>query len=226
MSVTRAQAMANTRTSMDATSSARWSDAEVTTALGIVGMREWSGILGANPYYRVNAVSTTASAAGLVLYSALSTGSADTKKNLSRILGIGDGNVMYQQTTFLNDPLATVNTPAMLAIAPQWYDNGDSLQILPVAATALTITVNWTPTRIDSLSADSITIDFPEGSEVILWLEAAAMLLSKGGMENAAAQTMRAMADQERQNLYSNIQRRAARPMSLGFNDRASDWMG
>jgi hypothetical protein len=226
MSVTRLQAIAYTREMMDAASSARWTDAWITTTLGLVGMREWSGILGANPYYRFQQVSTTASAAGLVAYTALSTGSADTKKNFNRILGITDGNVMYQQTAFMNDPLATANVPAMLAIAPQWYDAGDSLQILPVAATTLTITVNWTPTRIDSLSADSVTIDFPEGSEVILWLEAAAMLLSKGAAENAAAQTMRAMADQERQNMYSNIARRSAHPLSLGFNDRASEWMG
>ena len=86
--------------------------------------------------------------------------------------------------------------------------------------------VNWIPTRVDSLSADGVNIDFPDGSEVILWLEAAAMLLSKGGAENDAAQTMRAMADEQRQSLYSDIARRAARPLSLEFNDSAMEWGG
>ena len=122
-------------------------------------------------------------------------------------------------------PIAT-STPAATILAPQWYDAGQSFQLLPAAGTALTVSVNWTPPRVDQLSADSVTIDFPDGSETILWLEAAAYLLSKGAAENDAAQTMRAMADQERQNMYSNIARRSAHPLTLGYNDRASEWGG
>jgi hypothetical protein len=226
MSVTRVQAIANTREMMDAVSSTRWSDAFITTVLGIVSGREWSGLLSANPYYRFAQRSVTASSTGTVLYTALSSGVGDSAQNWSRILSITDGQYLYRQTSFMADPLATTDQPAATIQAPQWYDAGQSFQILPVGATALTVSVNWTPPRVDQLSADSVTIDFPDGSETILWLEAASYLLSKGGAENEAAQTMRAMADQERQQLYSNIARRGAQPITMAYNDRASEWGG
>lgn len=225
MSVTRTQAVANVREVADATGSSRWSDTWIKTVLGLVGMREWAGILGANPSYRLNAVSTTADSSGLVAYSALSTGSADSAKNFHKILAVTDGQSVYRQREFKDGPLATTASVALLS-SPEWYDAGQNLQILPAAGTALTITVNWMPTRIDSLSGDGVTIDFPEGSEVILWLEAAAMLLSKGGAENEAAETMRAMAQQEREMMYQRIQRRSTNPMYLGFADTSSEWGG
>lgn len=225
MSVTVAQAIAATRELMDATDSARWTDAVITTALGIVSGREWSGILNANPYYRFAQRSVTTASDGTLAYTSLNSGSADSAQTWNRILAITDGNlVVYQQRNFMDVPLASTTNQAYAQYDRYWYDAGSNLQIIPTGATALTVTVNWTPPRVDQLSATSVTIDFPDGSEAILELEAAAFLLSKGAAENDAAQTMRAMAEQERQNLYSNIIRRQAGPLSMGFPDRASNW--
>lgn len=225
MTVTRAQAMTNTREMMDATGSARWGDPIVRTVLGIITDVEWGGILAANPFYRFASRSVTCATDGTFPYTALNSGSADATQTYYRILSVNDGSVLYRQTSFMQMPMATSSNYAS-PYDKYWYDAGSNVQTLPVAANVLTVAVNWMPPRVDSLSGDGVNIDFPDGAEVILWLEAAAMLLSKGGAENDAAQTMRAMADEQRQSLYSDIARRAARPLSLGFNDGASEWAG
>lgn len=227
MSVTVTQAIANTRQYMDAVSSTRWTDPLITNALGVVCGREWGGILAANSYYRFAQRTVTLDANTQFAYTALNAGSGDTAQTWNRILSITDGQTIYRQTAFMDVPLATTanyNTPYQRL----WYDAGDNVQVLPVGSTGTTliVTVNWTPPRADQLSAPSVTIDFPDGHEVILWLEAAAMLYSKGGAENDAGQTMRAMADQERQQMYSDLARRAATPQYLQFSDRVSDWAG
>lgn len=226
MSVTVTQAIANTREMMDADSSARWSDSWITTVLGIVHAREWSGILGANPYYRFAQITVTTGSTGQFAYTSLDSGTGDTKQTHYRILAISDGSTIYRQTSFMAVPLATTTNYDM-PYQRLWYDAGSNVQVLPVqSGVSLTTTVNWTPPRVDQLSAASVTIDFPDGSETILWLEAAATLLSKGGAETDASNTMRAMAEQERSSLYGNINRRGATPQYLGFADAPSDWAG
>lgn len=225
MTMTRAQLIGMTTEMMDANNSARWTPAVIVTALGTVSAREWSGILQANPYYRFAQRAVTTDANGQFLYTALNSGSADTAQNWSRILSITDGNNVYRQTDFMRVPVATATNQLGQQYELQWYDAGLNVQALPVSSgLSLIVSVNWMPPRADQLSADTVTVDFPDGSESVLYLEAAAFLLSKGAMENNAAQTLRAMADQERQNMYSNISRRSARPIVLGYNDSAADW--
>lgn len=225
MSVTRLQAIANTREMMDAVNASRWGDPFISTVLGIVSAREWSGILGANPYYRFARRSITTASDGTFDYADLNAGSADDTEYFSRIFTIDDGSVLYREIAFQDDPMGLSSNYANPA-DKVWYDAGDGAQILPVGAVALTVAINWTPPRVDQLSDDSITIDFPDGREVILWLEAAAMLLSKGGAENEAAQTMRAMAEQERQTMYSDLGRRSTKPTFLAFPDSSREWFG
>jgi hypothetical protein len=222
---TRTAAIAGVREVADGAGSARWSDTWIKTVLGIVHYREWEQILAANPTYRFAQRSVTSSAAGVFAYTDLNSGSGNTLQTVNKILSITDGQAIYHQTEFKDAPLATsVNYAATQAKA--WYDAGTNVQILPVGAVALTVSVNYTPCRVDNLALDADSIDFPDGSEVILYLEAAAFILSKGGMENDTAQMLRAMAQEERQSMYNRIARRAARPQFLGFPDSASDWGG
>ena len=226
MSYTVAQLIANTREMMDADNSSRWQDSFITTVLGIVHGREYSSVLGANPYYRFATRSVTTDSNGTVLYTALNGGTGDTAQTLYRILAIGDGFTVYRQTEFRSVPLAT-QTNYDSPYQKLWYDAGDRIQFLPVSGgLVLTATVSFTPPRPDQLSTSSVTVDFPEGHEVILWLEAAAMLLEKGAAESDAANRMRAMADVERQQMYQDITRRAARPTYFGYPDLAAEWGG
>lgn len=223
---TRTAAIAAVREVSDSASSSRWSDTWIKTVLGIVHYREWEQILAANPTYRFAQRSVTTDSSGQFTYASLNSGSGNTAQTLNKILSITDGQSIYTQTEFKDAPLATTTNYAGV-YARNWYDGGTYVQVLPVQTSlALTVSVNYTPTKVDDLAADSDTIDFPSGSEIVLYLEAAALLLSKGGMENEAAQTMRAMADQERQSMYNRIARRSARPQFLGFPDSASDYAG
>lgn len=226
MSVTRAQAIANTREMMDAVSSQRWQDPFISSTLGVVHAREWSGILGANPYFRFAQRAVTTDANGQFLYTALDSGSGDSAQTHYRILALTDGQTVYRQTAFMSVPIATT-TQYDSPYTRLWYDAGSSIQVLPVQqGLSLTCSVNWTPPRVDQLSADTVTIDFPDGHEIILWLEAAAILLSKGGAEVDTAQSMKALASIERQQMYSDIGRRTARPEFFGFPDLSSEWGG
>jgi hypothetical protein len=234
MSFTRTQYVSNTREMMDAAlgsaTSNRWTDPFIKTVLGMVGFNEWEGILGANPYYRINQVTLTSGSDGTFPYSSLSTGSGDTAKNLLRIITIDDGSaIVYQQRDFREMPLATVSGQATIAPYPLgyfWYDFGASGQILPIGAVSLRITTNYTPTNIDALSADGIAYDFPTGHEGIIWLMAAAFLLEKGGAEADASNVLRASADAQRQKMMQQLGRRSVRPTFLAFPDSAAVWAG
>lgn len=221
MSATRTQAIAGVREVSDSAASARWSDTWIKTVLGIVHYREWEQLLAANPYYRFAQRSVTTDSSGQFLYTALNSGSGNTAQTVNKIITVSDGQTIYQQTEFRVVPMGT----AVGYAAKEWYDGGTYVQALPVQESlALTVSINHTPCRVDNLNADSDTIDFPDGSEVILYLEAAALILSKGGMENDAAQTMRALADQERQSMYARIARRSIRPQFLQFPDSSSEY--
>lgn len=226
MSATRTQALAGVRELLDAANSSRWSDAWIKTVLGIVHFREWKGILGANPYYRFAQRSVTTDSSGQFLYTGLNSGSGNTAQTWNRILSITDGQNIYNQTAFRDAPLATTTNYASTYVR-SWFDAGLSVQVLPVqSGLALTVSVNYTPTRIDNLALDADSIDFPDGSEVILYLEAAAILFTKGNMESDAAQTMKALADVERTALYDQIARRSIQSQHMGMPDSASEWGG
>lgn len=226
MSYTVTQLIANTREMMDAANSSRWDDTFIRTVLGIVHSREYSGILGANPYYRFAQRAVTTDANGQFAYTLLNGGSGDTAQTLYRILAITDGFTVYRQTEFRAVPLATT-TNYDAPYNKLWFDAGANVQILPVqSGIALTVTTSYTPPRPDQLSADSVEVDFPDGHEVILWLEAAAMLLEKGAAESEAADRMRVMANAERQQMMQDLTRRAAMPTFFAYPDSAAEWGG
>lgn len=227
MALTRTTYMTNVRNQMDAVGSARWSDTEVKTALGIISGEEFSGLLAANPYFKFAQRSVTTNSAGQFAYTGLNSGTTDTIQTWYRILAITDGNmVVYRQTDFQSVPLAS-STNYDSPYERLWYDAGDNAQVLPVTSgLTLTVSVNWTPVAIDNLSGDSITYDFPAGHESIIWLGAAAFLLDKAGAETDAANVLRASAAARRQQMYQDLARRSAMPISLGYPDLSSDWSG
>lgn len=226
MALTRTQYVANVREMMDAASSARWTDAFIKTVLGYVHGNEYSSLLGANPYLKMNQITVTTDANGQFAVSSLSTGSGNTKKNFFRLLALTDGNVVYRETFFRNVPVATTSNYAD-PYQRLYYQAGDYIQVLPVTSgLSLTAWVNWTPVTIDALNADSDTADFPVGSESIIWNTAAAELLMKGGAESEASQLLRSLADKQRVQMYQNLDRLSMSPMYMGYPDLAGEWAG
>lgn len=235
MTITRTQFQEMVQNALDSTGvdavsnatvdSARWNHVTVNAVGGNVCQEEWSGILNQNPYYRFASVSLTTDSNGCVSVANLSTGSGDTKQNLYRLFALTDGTYLYRQTDFINVPMATT-TNYQTPWDYLFYLAGANFQILPVASgTAITAYVNWTPPRVDQLSADSVNIDFPDGAEhILVWQTAAKLLAGKGGAEAAAAAVLTALADDARKNLYGSIARLTTRPTFMGFLDIAANW--
>lgn len=232
MAFTRAQLRTRVLRRMDAVSSGRWdttagSSGEVDQVLGFIFDREWRRILNANPFYRTNRVQPTSDASGLYSISALSTGSGDTAKRFYRIIGVVINEAVYEEVTKKNYILgSSLNIGYRV-----WYRDGDQIATLPVEQNKTLsgnegFHVNWIPTRIDNLAADDSNVDFPDGYEEILCLEAAAFLLAKGGAETDTTAAFRALAESLRQEMLADIQRFSIAPMRTQYPDSPYDWAG
>jgi len=224
--VNRAQLIEQTREYMDAVASTRWSDGAITTVLSQVYDEEWSNILNAAPYYTFQQLTVPTNGAGQIPFSSLNTGAADAERNFYRILSVSDGNVLYDETSFQNVPLAT--TTNYLPTYPRlYYVAGEMVQILPVSGgTMLYVAVNYKPTALNDLSSDAIPIQFPANSEGIIVASAAAKLLLKGGAEVNAAVNFRGLASEERQQLLDDLRRRTINPTRMAYPDQKYDWAG
>jgi len=225
-SVTRAQLIALTREYMDAVGSTRWSDDTIKTVLAGVYDEEWSNILNAAPYYTFQQLTLTTDSNGQIPFSSLSTGGGDSQKNYYRILSVSDGNVLYDQTQFQYVPLAT--TTNYLPTYPRlYYTVGTNVQILPVSSgTSIYIAVNYKPTALNDLAADSSTIDWPGNNELLLVAAASSKLLLKGGAEAQAANNYRTLANDERQSMLDDLRRRTINPTMMAYPDQKYDWSG
>ena len=226
MAVTRAQLVEYTREAMDAVGSDRWSDSLIKSVLNVVYDDEWSNLLNASQYYTYGMRTVTTDSNGVVAFTDLNSGGGDTQQNFYRILSVSDGNVLYSQTRFQDVPLAT--TTNYLPTYPRlYYIVGEQVQILPVASgTSLYIAVNYKPTSLSDLAADSSTITFPLGGEWILANEAGARLLNKGGAESGAAQVLKREAAELRAGMLDDIRRRTINPTMLAYPDQKYDWAG
>lgn len=227
MSMTVTQFIDNTRSFMDATSSARWPDAFITSVGGIIHANEWSDILNQNAYYRYADRSVTTDSSGRIAISGLDSGSADTAQYFYRVLvGPTDGNILWKETDFSSVPLGT-QTNYQNPYEYLFYLAGDYFQLLPVASgTVLTVAVNHTPPTISQLAGGSSVIAFPAGQEFILCWMTAGTLLLKGGAESQAASDLFALADEARKNMLGDIARRTTRPTFAKFGDSAASWAG
>lgn len=226
MAWTKATYLTRTREWMDAVDSSRWSDAFLLALLGLKGREEWEGLLDASPYWRFTTRATTTDASGQIALSALSSGSGDSQENLYKIVTVTDGsNIVYRETDFRSVPLATVQSVPTLEYDRAYYLIGQTMQVLPVGSgLSITVGVNYTPTPIDQLSADSVEFDFPTGYENVIALSAAADALAKGGAETQATGDLRVLANEYRRQLYASVQNRTANPMVLTPTDNAIWW--
>lgn len=225
-SVTITDLIDQTREYMDAVGSTRWSDTAIKTVLAAVYDEEWSNILNAAPYYTFQQLTLTTDSNGQIPFASLNTGSGDNQQNFYRLLSVSDGNVLYDETQFQYVPLAT--TTNYLPTYPRlYYLVGESVQILPVAAgTTLYIAVNYKPTALNDLSTDSATITYPSNNQGIIVASAAAKLLLKGGAEVGAANSFRALANEERQSMLDDLRRRTINPTRMAYPDQKYDWSG
>jgi hypothetical protein len=224
--ITRAQLVSDTREYMDAVGSDRWSDAFIKTVLNAVYDAEWSNILNAAPYYRFAMRQVTTDVNGQVALTSLNSGSGNSEQNFYRAMSVSDGNVLYSETRFQDVPLATT-TNYLPSYPRMYYMTGEYLQALPVAfGVGLYVGVNYKPTALLDLSADTVTIDWPANSHLVLVYQGAYQLLQKGGAEASAAANLRRIADEERQALLDDLRRQTINPTRMAYPDLKYDWSG
>ena len=216
------------REAMDAESSARWSDTIIVDVLGMVFVREWTGILNAAPYTRAAQRTVTTDANGQFTFASLNSGSGDTAQLFYRLLSLTDGEVLYQQVAFPDVPMGTQRGDAFYGLDRRYvYPFGEAFQVLPVASgTTLTATVNYTPTSPADFSAGTVLVDIPDEFQRVLIYDAAGYLLAKGGTETQAGAELRALAEGVRRDALADLVRRMGMPMSIRFPDSASEWAG
>lgn len=228
MSVTRAALTTLTRQCMNAVGSNQWSDAELQTWLGLASWQEWANLLNMNNQYYMQAITVTQDSNGQFNVSDLTTGSGDTAKYFYRVLTIaqpstpiGQIQFFYKEVRYKLFPNPQPNT----SLPYVWYRYGSKLQILPVSSgQQMTVTVNYRPPRVDQLSADNITVDFPDGYESLLAWRATELALNKGGSENPAAMIARQMAADIREPMLDDLGRQSTNPIVADAFDSPDDW--
>lgn len=221
MSMTQTEASDAVKDYLDTTGAARWSASTILSALSKAHWDEWGAILGANPNVRQATRTVTTDASGRIALTDLDSGSGDTKEWHYRVLAVTDGgDTRWEVVEFQDVPMGTTsNYPA--SFNPIVYHAGDYLQLLPVAGSASrSVTVNHLPQKVSGLAGGSSTIVFPDGHDLTYIYGACALLAVKGGAELEAAQAYRAMADECRWALLSDIARKFGQPtLMLGTPD-------
>jgi hypothetical protein len=221
MAYTRTQARTRVQDFLDAVGSSRWSSTEIDQAMSHVFDTEWRGILDANPFYKAEQISATASAAGVIAKSVLSTGSGNTAHRLNKIISAVAAGVPLSFVRFSDYSNALQSGAAPMV----YWELGDNLQISPAGAISVTFTINYLPTSPASLAADGDSVIFPDGFEDILFLGTAAYLLgSKNGAEAEAAVPLVGLARDRRGDLYRAVARPTTGGMQLRYEDSASIW--
>ena len=230
MTWTRAMYLDQARAQADARSAQDWTDDDVRVLLGMIHAREWKRILNANRYYRTQTLTLAQDPNGQIAFSALSTGSADRQQRFYRALWATDGNRVWGEEQWAHLPIVPANVANF--VAPCWYPTGltsdptlRAIQFVPMSPNlSMSVSVNHLPTRADQLSADTVTVEWPDDYEMVLVYETAAAMLAKGGRETGATADLQRLADQVRADMLGDIVRVSTDPVRIDFPDTSREW--
>ena len=204
---------------------------EIDIHMGVVHLREWKRILNANPYYRVARRTPAVDSSARIAISTLSdTSVADAVQTFYRVLMVAVNNTPYKEIIPKEGLLAgiQITTGSAMPGSNIWFRQGDYIMVPDAANTAAVtgVWVNHVPTQASALSADNVTVEFPEGYEDLLAFELAAIILSKGAAEADASGTMKAFAEDMRRDMLQDLSRFSIAPQVLAFSDTAAEWGG
>lgn len=227
MPLTKAQLRLRVQRKADAVGSGRWDTSagvgsETDQVIGVAYDREWIRVLDAAPDLRVTKYTATTNNNGQVTASNFSSSSA----RFHRVFALyGPNGAVYRRGHF-RDYVAAEEQPSWDRV---WYRVGQDLQVLPIEAGAtVKVWVVHLPTTFTGL-ADSAEITVPsdaqsETFQEIVALEAAALLLFKGGAEMTAGQGLQQQAEGLRRQMLNDLARVAEGPTQMRYGDDAGDW--
>lgn len=227
MPITKAQMRLRVQRKADAVGSGRWdtttgAGGETDQVIGVAYDREWIRVLDAAPDLRVIKYTATTDTAGQLAGSHFSSSSA----RFHRVLGLyGPEGMVYRHGHF-RDYVASDEAPSFDRV---WYRVGNAIQVLPTVANAtVKLWVTHLPTAFPAL-AEGAAIAVPtdaqeETFQEIVALEAAALLLFKGGAEMTAGQGLQQQAEGLRRLMLSDLTRAAEGPIRMRYDDDPYDW--
>lgn len=220
---TRAEMALLVQAQADAESATRWSPQEVLIALDVTFRREWDNILASAPYERINVVSAYLDGEGKIPVASLTSGAGDTRRMFNSIIQLSDGVNVYKETRV--DMVPPSMADGNLSTDRLFYLTGDTLQVYPATTnTLMRVIVNWKPVSPLELASDSSVVDFPAEGVAMLYMGAAALLLSKGGTETNQAASLLNLASQLREDMLSSMRRRTNMPKFMRYPDSSSNW--
>lgn len=227
MPPTKAQLRLRVQRKADAVGSGRWdtsagTGSETDQVIAVAYDREWIRVLDAAPDLRVTKYTATTDNNGQVTASNFSSSSA----RFHRVFALfGPNRAVYRRGHF-RDYVASEEQPSWDRV---WYKVGNDLQIQPkeVGATVKLWVVSL-PTSITGL-ADGAAITVPSEAQEetfteIVALEAAALLLFKGGAEMTAGQGLQQQAEMLRRQMLNDLARVAEGPIQMRHADDPLDW--
>lgn len=227
MPLTKAQVRLRVQRKADAVGSGRWdtsagTGSETDQVIAVAYDREWIRVLDAAPDLRVTKHTATTDTNGQVAASDFSSSSA----RFHRVFALyGPNGAVYRKGHF-RDYVASDEQPSWDRV---WYRVGQNLQVLPRESGAtVKVWVVSLPTTFTGL-ADGAAISVPTDAQEetfteIVALEAAALLLFKGGAEMSAGQALQQQAEGLRRQMLNDLARVAEGPTQMRYGDDALDW--
>jgi len=174
--LTKAQVRTAVQQVIDDAGATRWAAANLDILIGLVQDTLWQQVLDTYPWFLSVEEAETPSAGGIIDITTALT----VPGRMYRIQAVKLAASPYTeyQPQLYTDSMPQTNTYWIL---------GDEIQVKPAAATALTVTYSFLPTKFDGLATDATVLDqWPEGHEAALIYSAGAWAMSKGDAEQIA----------------------------------------
>lgn len=226
MAITRSTLYLRSRQMADAVdATADWPDTLLAAMASFVYIDEWKKLLGAASHYQTNRVTLTPDSDGRVAWDDLTTGTGDDQKIAHRVLQLRASNLgdyTYAQASRL-DLLADLS---QFSTQRLWTRVGTEIQIIGAHNTTISGLVNWYPPSPDNLASDSSTVQWPNGYEMLLYMETAALMLAKAGRETNEARDLQQQAEIVRQKMHQEFARDTNAPYVIGADDSVWEWGG
>jgi hypothetical protein len=243
MSYTKSQFRAWVMDNADAQSSGRFDSTVggiVDRKIGNAFDRLWSDILNAQRTIRAALYTTlsTDSQGRIALADLSDISDLAAQQRLFRVLGVTIDGAPYK---FVGDYVERYNgawaaqQPGGVGFIgdPAWGGRGywmfgAYLYTLPIQTSHAVqlVQVNYRPTRFDQLPNETDDVDFPDGYEDLLAMEAAAEVLMKGAEETAAAAELKAENAPRIATMLEDLARQTTEPSKVRYDDSAADWGG
>ncbi len=199
-----------------------WVDANLDLLIGLVFDSKWSDMLNFRGKItsQLDTIATLTSPGYINLQIAADSG--DLSQRFYRVQSVTRNATQYlpADERFITIEGATVKYGGPSSC---FYVRGDEMWLFPLNTTDdVEIRYAFLPTRFDLLTNDATRMSWPVGHEAALIFEAAALAMSKGGLEDPS--TLLELADRATHRMFASIERDGNWAVTPATSDDAVHW--